>query len=137
MMFRSNGELRCYDGWLKGYRMILDIPSYQLMPTGVGGVLYPPHSIPKEAFDISTIKRTCLYTDDLWLKMHAVNNGYPTVVPRDSSKYKEIEEAKETALWKINVHKNNNDISIRKIVSYFNENGKTDILRIIRKDRFC
>lgn len=137
MMFRRDGRLRKYDGWLMGYRMLLDTPSYQLMPTGVGGVLYPPHSIPKEAFNISAIKTTCLYTDDLWLKMYAVMNQYPTVVPRDYSKYHEIEGTRETALWRINVHKNNNDVSIQNIISYFDKREYPNLLEIIRRDRFC
>lgn len=137
MMFRSDGTLRKYDGWLMGYQMLLDTPSYQLMPTGVGGVLYPPHSIPEDAFNIQDIKETCLFTDDLWLKMHAVSNGYSTVVPKDSSKYREIDGTRETALWRTNVNQNNNDVSIERIVDYFVKKGKKDLLNIIRKDRFC
>ena len=137
IMFKDNGNLRRYDGWLMGYRSLLDTPSYQLMPTGVGGVLYPPHSVPESAFDINAIKETCLYTDDLWLKMHVVHNGYTTVVPRDYSKYKEIEGTRETALWRINVHQNNNDSSIEQILAYFKKRGIGNLLEVIRKDRFC
>lgn len=137
--FKTNGALRSYDGWIMDYRILLDIPSYQLMPTGVGGVLYPPHSIPVSAFDTGAIKNTCLYADDLWLKFFAVYNGYRTVVPRDFSGYKEIPGTQETALWKVNVHKNNNDVAADKILFYFSQNLDKEglILQTIRKDRFC
>ena len=137
IMFKSNGKLRKYDAWLKDYKMLLDEPSYWLMPTGVGGVLYPPHSMPKELFDVSEIKENALFTDDLWLKMHAVSNGILTVVPKDSCGYSEIEGTRETALWRINVNQNNNDISINKILDYFKKNGRDDLLEIIRKDRLA
>lgn len=35
---------------------------------GVGGILYPPHVMPEEAFDEKKIRDLCLYQDDLWLK---------------------------------------------------------------------
>lgn len=137
--FKPNGELRSYDGWSMDYRILMDIPSYQLMPTGVGGVLYPPHSIPQEAFSAAAIKSTCLYADDLWLKFFAVLNGYPTVIPRDFSGYKEIAGTQDTALWRMNVHKNNNDVAAEKILSYLYQDldKEKHLLQVIRKDRFC
>lgn len=44
-------------------------PSLQLIATGIGGVLYPPHLLPDRTFDISYIKEHCLNADDIWLKM--------------------------------------------------------------------
>lgn len=35
---------------------------------GVGGVLYPPKVLPKEAFNIDKIRKLSLFQDDLWLK---------------------------------------------------------------------
>ena len=139
MLFKNNGNLRSYSAWIQGYRVLLDVPSFQLLPTGVGGVLYPPKSIPEQAFDAEAIEKTCLYTDDLWLKMFAAYNGYRTVVPRDLCEYKEIEGTAETALWRINVHRNNNDTSIEHILEYFDRNisSSSDLLRKMRQDRFC
>lgn len=136
MMFNKNGAFRAYEGWIKGYKLLLDIPSYQLMATGVGGVLYPPKSLPIDAFSIETIKEKCLYTDDLWLKLFSVKNGYMTVVPRESCQYREIEGTNETALWRINVNKNNNDVSLMNILNYFEETEREELLKTIREDRF-
>lgn len=139
MMFRSDGNPRIYDKWVLDYKVLQDIPSYQLLPTGVGGVLYPPHSLPEETFDQEAIKETCLYCDDLWLKIMAVSNGYRTVVPRERCEYEQIPGTQETALWRKNVHRNNNDVSLELILEYFDKNigDKMELLGKMRKDRFC
>ena len=138
MMFKEDGKIRPYEGWLLGYEMLLDTPSYQIMPTGVGGVLYPPHALPDEAFDVEAIRNNCLYCDDLWLKIMAVHNGYKTVIPRDFCRYQEIEESQKVALWRKNVYNNNNDNSLGNILNYYINNitKEKDILGIIRADRF-
>lgn len=139
MMINPEGQLRPYDSWLMDYKTLLDTPSYQLLPTGVGGVLYPPHSLPKEAFNTEAIKRTCLLCDDIWLKLMATHNGYATVVPMDYCGYTNIEGTQEVALWKTNVHRNNNDVSLENILKYYGEElGDAEVLLDkIRTDRFC
>lgn len=43
-------------------------PSFLYVPTGVGGVLYPPGSLSDRILDITSIKEKCFLADDLWLK---------------------------------------------------------------------
>ena len=43
-------------------------PSLLLFPTGVGGVLYPPHSLSEEALNQEACMRLSPYNDDPWLK---------------------------------------------------------------------
>lgn len=140
ILFNKRGALRRYENWTLGYKALLDIPTYQLLPTGVGGVLYPPHSIPKEAFDKNVIFETCLLCDDMWLKFMTMHNGYKVVIPSDFTEYKEIKGSQDVALYKQNIGGNNNDISLEKILTYFDQNNienKKEILRKIWKDRFC
>lgn len=139
MMFKPNGEFRSYYGWLQGYRILLDQPSYQLLPTGVGGVLYPPKSLPVQAFDMDAIKATCLYCDDLWLKVMTAHNGYRVVVPKNWTGYEEIAGTQEVALWRKNVDRDNNDISLEKIFKHYDDtiDNATNLVEVIRKDRFC
>ena len=71
-----------YKKWPFG--IYIDYPSMQLMPTGVGGVLYPPNSVDPCIFDKSAILSRCNFNgvicgDDSWLKAHAVLAGTPTV----------------------------------------------------------
>lgn len=138
MLFKSNGTLRSYDNWIYDYRLLRDIPSYQLLPTGVGGVLYPPQIFKDNLFDKESIINNALYCDDLWLKFNAVYNGVAVVVPQNVLAYKEIPNTQDVGLWKQNVFQNNNDESIRKILDYFYKNSMhKDILKTIQKDRFC
>jgi len=139
MTFEDRQKYRAYSGWIMEYKMLLDTPSYQLVPTGVGGVLYPPKALPEEAFNYEAIMETCLYCDDLWLKVLSSHNGYRTVVPRDFCLPRIIPSTSETALWRLNVNQNNNDTSMKSILEYYDKNiGRSaDWLQKIWKDRFC
>lgn len=41
-------------------------PSSDLLPTGVGGMLYPPNSLNKRVTDRALFERLCPHGDDLW-----------------------------------------------------------------------
>ena len=137
--FKDQHNLRAYKGWLMGYTMLQDTPSYHLLPTGVGGVLYPPKSLPKQAFDYQAIMDTCLYCDDLWLKVFSSHNGYRAVVPSGFCIPKIIPGTEEASLWKINVVNCNNDTSMKNILDFYDKNigNSAEYLQMIWKDRFC
>lgn len=44
---------------------------------GVSGVLYPPHALHKDAFDVRNIIDLCLTADDVWLSCMALREGTP------------------------------------------------------------
>ncbi|MCH8614670.1 glycosyltransferase [Sphingomonas sp. SM33] len=46
-----------------------------LFPTGVGGVLYPPHSLAPEVTDMEALKRLAPTADDVWLFCMAKRAG--------------------------------------------------------------
>ena len=62
-----DGSAAPYDEW--GVN-VLDAaarrPSTDLVPTGCGGVLYPPHSLSAEVADVALFQRLCPTADDLW-----------------------------------------------------------------------
>lgn len=136
MTFRNDGTLRCYSRWLFAYKHLLETPSMQLLPTGVGGVLYPPGSIPPAAFDSEAIKQCCIQQDDLWLKFWSVVNGVKVVVPEGYVFPREIPDSQKTALWKSNIG-SGNDLSCKKILALLTSKGYkvSDLLDNIRKDR--
>lgn len=138
MMFKPDGTFRPYENWIMDYKMLLDTPSYQLLPTGVGGVLYPPKSLPDIAFNKRAIEETCLLCDDLWLNILTTHTGYNTVIPRDYCTYMTIEGSQEVALWRSNVRQNNNDVSLKNILSYYDEHigDASKLIETIRTDRF-
>lgn len=45
--------------------------------TGVGGVLYPPHSLDDEVFNEKVYLDICKYADDVWFKAMALKKGTP------------------------------------------------------------
>lgn len=71
------GEIPRYEDWIRETH--LDNPSFRLVPTGAGGVLYPKGFM-NEPFvcDPSEILATAPYADDLWLKSCAIAQGIST-----------------------------------------------------------
>lgn len=108
-----------YNSWKRNTKRILQ-PSMGLLPTGVGGVLYPPHILNEKAFDIDAIKRLCLNADDMWLRAMCVINNTPVVVAGVLPNPVEIEGSQDTALWKTNNKKGENDLQMQRIISEYN-----------------
>lgn len=83
---------------------------FDLLPTGAGGVLYPPHCIAAEAFDMDAIEKYCLNADDVWLRFMGVRKGTPVVFCAPPINYLAvIPGSQEEALYKSNVQKSKND----------------------------
>ena len=139
MMFGRDGEPLPYTSWTMDYKALRGVPSYALIPTGVGGVLYPPHAIAKEAFDIDAIHRYCPRTDDIWLKLFAVKSCYPTVLCEHHAGNRQIAGTQDVALWKENVKAGGNDAAVEKALEYFETafGDREELLRVMKKDRFC
>lgn len=53
--------------------------SYLNLQTGVGGVLYPPHSLAKGMLDKALFTQIAPTSDDIWFWAAGVANGYPVV----------------------------------------------------------
>jgi hypothetical protein len=73
--YRGHRQSRLPDGSLAPYhqwhRSVTDerslLPGVDVMPTGLGGVLYPPGSLPSQATDVALIRQLCETCDDTWL----------------------------------------------------------------------
>lgn len=82
----DNGSLLQYLDWdweIDYY----NIPSYHLLATGVGGILYPPHCLISEVFNVSSIKKYCLYQDDIWLKCMELLSKVPVTLIKQNSQH--------------------------------------------------
>jgi hypothetical protein len=65
--FTVDGYLLPYRSWpLNVDDSFARRPSVDLVPTGVGGVLYPPGCLHPRAIDIETALRLCPTADDIW-----------------------------------------------------------------------
>lgn len=98
--------------------------SYLNLQTGVGGVLYPPHSLRKEMMDESLFTKLAPTTDDIWFWAAAAVNGYPVIpVPFGVNKPKGVGKPKELALKTFNFKgdKDRNVAAFNAIMEQFPE----------------
>lgn len=76
---------------------------YNNIPTGVGGVLYPPHSLKQEMLQPDLFMRIAPTTDDIWFWAAAVANNTPVIpVPFGKNKPKGLKKPRELSLKTIN-----------------------------------
>ncbi len=92
--YRKWKKYRWYDFVFK--RIHNDFANLQ---TGVGGVLYPPHSLRKDMLDVELFTKVAPSCDDIWFWAAAVVNGYPTIpVPFGRNKPRGLHKPKELSL---------------------------------------
>ncbi|MBQ3713251.1 MAG: polysaccharide biosynthesis C-terminal domain-containing protein, partial [Spirochaetia bacterium] len=118
----SGGDLEPYDSFDKCWTKTTE-PSHILLSTNGAGTLFPPGSLPEEAFDIDTIKKLCLDADDIWIKFMLIKKGVPVVwVKSHQSMPPEIPGTQKVALYYSNTDKDNsnNDRCIQAMEEHFN-----------------
>ena len=99
----------------------LTCPQHDVFPTGVGGVLYPPHCCNRFVTDMEVIKKTCLLADDLWLNFMSRLNHTKVVQTGLKSTYMVLPDtSQQTALWLVNndVVQVGNDVQINEITKW-------------------
>ncbi len=102
-------------------------PSYNIIPTGVGGVLYPPHCYDEHVFSVEAIKKTCLNADDLWLNFMIRYKGTQVVATGLRTEPIAINSSQKEALCKTNNGiEDENDIQIKNINTWAEKELKVD-----------
>lgn len=72
---------------------------YLNLQTGVGGVLYPPHSLREDMLDKDVFTKLAPSTDDIWFWAAAVAKGFPVIpVPFGHNKPRGLHKPKELSL---------------------------------------
>lgn len=92
-----------------------DKPVYDTLPTGVGGILYPPNILKLTFNNIEEIKK-CIKADDIYLKYLEYMYHIPVIyAPNKSSMGKNINSVyeKHNRLCDSNVTKNGNDYYLK------------------------
>lgn len=119
--FNKDGKIEKYNNWEYEYKEKgLLVPNKFLLATGVGGILYPPHCMPQETFNIEKIYRLSLNTDDLWLKAMQIKGGIKVVKAMKKNYHLNvIKDTQDIALCKGNVEQCQNDESMNKIMKYY------------------
>lgn len=112
--FTDNGCLKNYNAWEHRTTMIGTSPL--LFPTGVGGVLYPPHSLCEEVLNEDAFLRLCPTGDDIWYKaMSLLNNTQCYKIATHDPCCYSIPTMQDIGLYKKNVCRGENDIQIKNV----------------------
>ena len=103
----NKGENKREISWAKTRELYKDLhrgeASFRQRLTGYGAVLYPPHSLYKDAIDEEKIAKTIPTHDDVWLWAMAVFAGTKTrLVKGYSESINYIENSQQYGLCKIN-----------------------------------
>jgi len=104
-----------YKNWPREVRA--EAPRLRLLPTGAGGVLYPPGLLTDPALSaIGDILAHAPYADDLWLKFSALARGiasFATPLSRKSDWYHRYTPTMQAGtLMAINIERGLNDVQI-------------------------
>lgn len=103
---------------------------YSIFFTGLGGILYPPHSLDNNVLNEEDFMNLCPQGDDIWFWANALkNNTKIHLLERAYYNPKLIAGSQETALWQSNIYDNKNDIQILNVVNKYPE-----ILSKLRKE---
>ena len=120
-----------YRQWKK-YRWYHFLPrrihaDFTNIQTGVGGVLYPPHSLQPEMMDAGLFTQIAPTTDDIWFWAAAVAGGTPVVpVPFGHNKPKGVGKPRTLSLKTTNFKSgvDKNAAALKAIVERYPEIGK-------------
>lgn len=92
------------------------------LQTGVGGVLYPPHSLKKDMLNVDLFTKIAPTTDDIWFWAACIANDHVVVpVPFGRNKPKGLHKPRELTLKKINFKDgtDRNSPTMRDIIEQF------------------
>ena len=98
--------------------------SFLNLQTGVGGVLYPPHSLKMNMMDANLFSQIAPSTDDIWFWAAAVANGTEVIpVPFGHNKPAGLNKPKEISLKTINFkgETDRNLSALNAILKYYPE----------------
>lgn len=121
--FGDDGLPNPYVTWRYEQRDIVDTPSRILLPTGVGGVLYPPHCLPEVALDPASIKEACPRADDLWLKFMSAASEVYVVATTEFSPLDQVAGSQVVSLCGATVEETGakNDAAIKKLLDWMGD----------------
>ena len=120
MLFDADGTLKPYNQWEACVKETGI--NKNLFFTGVGGVLYPPHSLDEAILDEDVFLSICPDADDVWFNAMAIKKGTPvnkvfTALGKDP--YLINESVQDTALFTKNVGEGGNDRQIQAVFSKY------------------
>ena len=98
--------------------------SFKNIQTGVGGVLYPSHSLKEDMMDVELFTELAPTTDDIWFWAAGVANGFPVIpVPFGHNKPKGLGKPRKVSLKTVNFKSgtDRNSASLKNILDKYPE----------------
>ena len=135
--FTDDGNLTGYLKFDIGYRTPKGHTSHAYLATGVGGVLYPPHCVHDEIFNLDAMIRLCPKADDIWLKIMELMNDMRVIHVCEEGKVQGWDTlgSQGTALGHSNMTGGENDVQMKAVLNAYKtcpKNGKT-LLEMMRE----
>lgn len=120
----KDGDISPYLNW----KIIIgqEKPNYEILPIGVGGILYPPNSLYKDVLNVDIFKKHCLLADDIWLNVMARLQGTKVAKTDYRSGYLPIININNSTLNSKNINEGLNDIQLKSIREYYISNFGID-----------
>lgn len=95
-------------------------PSCLIFPTGVAGVLYPPHCLHENVMNREEFMSLAPHGDDIWFWANAILNGTNIcLAEKNISKLNLIDGTQETAMWHDNLTSGRNDVQIDAVLKAY------------------
>lgn len=130
--FDDKGNIDDYNNWMLNDNK--DDYSFLNLPTGAGGVLYPPNCFYKDVLDKDIFTSRCRYSDDIWLWAMAILNHHKIKTPKERlgsliyvNPAREKNLTNERSLSTLNVLKGYNNTQMSNIIDKYPQ-----ILEIIK-----
>jgi hypothetical protein len=127
----KDGNIETYLNW-EHVETKLD-PNAEIMPIGVGGILYPANSMYPDVFEVDILKKYCFFSDDIWLNVMARMNGTNAAKNADFSSYIPIMNSQRINLYTKNVANGFNDKQVSSMRKYYFEKLGVDPYKAILK----
>ena len=120
ILFDNNNQIKPYTEW--NLNINSTNSSHNLLFTGVGGVLYPPHSLHIDTINEDLFMKLCPHGDDLWFwAMATLNNTKIQTINIYNTKLKTVHGSQSDALCYDNVKNGRNDSQLKNILNHYPE----------------
>lgn len=113
--FHAN-QLAPYEQWC---RLSSDAAGKDVFLIGMGGVLYPPGSLPLQTGDKAAFMRLCPHADDIWLHWMGSLAGCTFRCVRPPREFVPWGKSQRIALWRTNVAAGRNDEAVAAMVNSY------------------
>lgn len=133
--FDKKGLICSYNSWSSKK----DNESNLVFPMGVGGILYPPHSLYSDVSKQDLFMKLCPMADDIWFWFMALKQGTSYhIISMKGIRHYAFDNLyqyfhKGSALTHTNSKQNQNDYQVANLFKYYGIKNKKDILDMYKK----